>query len=157
MKTVKLKFPGTYAGLQEEVKLTGIYGKWRDLGNRKQFRAESGAILNWQQSTGIMSFQGPGLAAAEFEASLFLRAEGADGAPNSREIIPPELLDRLTVDKIDWKRGTLIDDEGRLWIDLILCRGGVEPKIGGEKKPVIVCGRRAPPIKPSTGHLRVVK
>jgi hypothetical protein len=157
MKTVKLKFPGTYASLQEEVKRIGICGKWRDLGNRKQFRAESNVILNWQQFTGTITFQGPGLAAAEFEASLFLRAEGADGDPNSREIIPPELLGGLTADKIDWERGTLIDDEGRLWIDLILCRGGVEPKIGGEKKPVIVCGRRAPPIKPSTGNLRIVK
>jgi len=124
MKMVKLNFPGTYAELQDEVKLTGIYGEWRDLGNRKQFCAGSGAILNWRQSTGTISFQGPGLAAAEFEASLFLRATGADEAPDGREIIPPELLGGLTGDRIDWKRGTLIDDEGRLWIDLILCRGG---------------------------------
>jgi hypothetical protein len=156
MKTVKLKFSGAYAKLQDEVKLTGIYGKWRDLGNHKQFRDDSGAILNWSQSTGTISFQGPGLAAAEFEASLFLHATGADEAPNDREIIPPELLGGLTADKLDWEGSTLIDDKGQLWIDLILCRGGVEPKIGGEIKPIIVCGRRAHPIKPS-GHLRIVK
>ncbi len=71
MKLMKLKFSGTYAELQDEVMLTGIAGEWRDLGNHKQFRADTGAVLNWWQSTGTISFQGPGLAAEEFEAKLF--------------------------------------------------------------------------------------
>lgn len=159
MQTVKLKFTGTFKELQHEVKHIGVYGNWRDLGNRKQFVANSGVILTWRQSTGTISFQGSGpglvveLEAAEFEAKLFLRAEGADEAPDSREIIPAVSFDP---DKIDWTHGSLIDDHGQRWVDLILCRGGGEPKIGGKIKPIIVCGRRAPPIKPS-GHLRIVK
>ena len=70
MKTMKLEcFSGTYAALQDEVKRTGIAGEWLDLGNHKQFRADTGAVLNWWQSTGTISFQG--LAAEEFEARLF--------------------------------------------------------------------------------------
>jgi hypothetical protein len=79
MKTVKLKFPGTYAELKDEVKLTGVYGQWRDLENCKQFRADSGAILNWWQSTGTITFQGLGLAAKEFEAKLSRAIDGVRG------------------------------------------------------------------------------
>ena len=62
-------FLGTYAALQDEVKLTGIAGEWRDLGNHKQFRADTGAVLNWWQSTGTISFQG--FAAEELRRSFF--------------------------------------------------------------------------------------
>lgn len=67
---MKMTFSGTYAELQDAVLLTGIYGEWRNLGNHKQFRADSGAILNWWQSTGSILFQGPGLVAEKFEAKL---------------------------------------------------------------------------------------
>jgi hypothetical protein len=65
-----MKFSGTYAELQDAVLRTGIYGEWRNLGNQKQYRSDIGAILNWWQSTGTITFQGPGLAADEFEAKL---------------------------------------------------------------------------------------
>lgn len=68
---VEMEFSGTYAELQDDVKLTGIYGEWRDLRNHKQFRADNGAILNWWQLTGAITFQGPSLAAEEFQAKLF--------------------------------------------------------------------------------------
>jgi len=84
---------------------TGIAGEWRDLGDHKQYRATTGAVLNWWQSTGAISFQG--VAAEEFEAKLFLRAAGED----DREIIPPQLLRGLTLDRVDWERSTLIDDD----------------------------------------------
>jgi hypothetical protein len=73
---MKMKFSGTYAELQDKVLLTGIAGEWRDLGNHKQFRADTGAILNWWQSTGTITFQGPGLAAEEFEAKLSRAIDG---------------------------------------------------------------------------------
>jgi hypothetical protein len=135
--SMKMTFSGTYEELQDDVKLTGIYGEWRDLGKHKQFRSDTGAILNWWQSTGAITFQGTGLAAEEFEAKLF------DAFGDGREIIPPELLRGLTADKIDWERSTLIDDEGRLWFDLMLSRDGVEAIKGGKKAPIFVCGRRA--------------
>ena len=134
---IKMTFSGTYEELQDDVKLTGIYGEWRDFGNHKQFRSDTGAILNWWQSTGAITFQGPGLATEEFEAKLF------DAVGDGREIIPPELLRGLTADKIDWERSTHIDDEGQLWIDLMLSRDDVEAIIGGEKAPIFVSGRRA--------------
>ena len=34
---MEMKFSGTYEELQDDVKLTGIYGEWRDLGDHKQF------------------------------------------------------------------------------------------------------------------------
>lgn len=63
-----MKFSGTYAELQDKLLLAGIDGQWRNLGNQKQFHADGGAILNWWKSSGTISFQGPGLAAKEFEA-----------------------------------------------------------------------------------------
>jgi hypothetical protein len=75
MQSVKLKFTGTYKELRHEVKHIGVYGTWRDLGNHKQFVANTGALLNWWQTTGTITFQGPGLAAAKFEAKLS-RANG---------------------------------------------------------------------------------
>ena len=44
---MKKRFRGTYAELQDQVMLTGIFGEWRDLANHKQFRGDNGAILNW--------------------------------------------------------------------------------------------------------------
>ena len=67
---MKKRFRGTYAELQDQVLLTGIFGEWRDLANHKQFRADDGAILNWWESTGTISLQGPHLAAEELEAAL---------------------------------------------------------------------------------------
>ncbi len=67
---MKMKFAGTYAELQDKLFLTGIDGEWRNLGNHKQFRADTGAILNWWQSTGTITFQGRGLVAEEFKAKL---------------------------------------------------------------------------------------
>lgn len=107
------------------------------------FRAETGAILNWEQSTGTISFQGPDLAAAVFEAKLFLCAMSDDQVVDDLEIIPPELLNEITSDRIDWERGSLIDDKGQLWIDLVLSNDAVEARLGGEKVPILVCGRRA--------------
>jgi hypothetical protein len=102
--------------------------------------------LNWWQSTGAITFQGPELAAEEFEANVL------DAFGDGRELIPPELLRGLTADKIDWERSTLIDDEGHLWIDVMPSRDGVEAISRGEKAPIFVCGRRAPPLSRRPGQ-----
>ena len=47
------KFWNNYEQLQKRIACTGIGGVWRDLGNQKQYRAETGAILNWWQSTNL--------------------------------------------------------------------------------------------------------
>ena len=67
---MKRKFVGTYADLRHRVSLTGIHGVWRDLGNQKQYRAKNGAIMNWWESGGTITFQGEDLAARKLEAAL---------------------------------------------------------------------------------------
>ena len=48
-----MKFYGYYEQLQNKLALTGIGGVWRDLDNQKQYVANTGAILNWWQSTNL--------------------------------------------------------------------------------------------------------
>ena len=93
MKTMKLKFTGSYGQLQDEVKQIGI-GEWRDLGNQKQFRSDTGAILNWWQSTGTISFQGRGgLAAMKFETKLSRAIGGGVRATIAAEASETKNLD----------------------------------------------------------------
>jgi len=67
------------ATLRDLVLLTGIDGEWAELGNHCQFRAVSGAILNFWKSTGTVSFQGPGVAAEEFKAIFLKHRQAAAG------------------------------------------------------------------------------
>jgi hypothetical protein len=67
---MKKRVLGTYAELKDKILLTGVYGEWRDLGNLKQYRTETGAILNWWESSKTIIFQGPHLAAVNLEAAL---------------------------------------------------------------------------------------
>ena len=56
---MKLKFFGDYKRLKSYVSRTGVDGQWRELKNGlRQFHAESGAILNWWESSGTIQFQG---------------------------------------------------------------------------------------------------
>jgi hypothetical protein len=63
-------FTGTYEELQAQMRRTRIAGVWRDLGNHKQFRAETGAILNWWESTKTLFAQGNPEAAKELMATF---------------------------------------------------------------------------------------
>jgi hypothetical protein len=75
---IVMKFYGYYEGLPNLLALTGIGGVWRDLGNQKQYVANTGAILNWWQSTNTVYFQGgPPAAKEELKAAFF--------AANSKE------------------------------------------------------------------------
>jgi hypothetical protein len=67
------------AAVRDLVLLTGVDGEWIEMGNHCQFRADSGAILNFWRSTGTINFQGPGLAAEEFRA-IFLKHRHATTA-----------------------------------------------------------------------------
>ena len=57
------------------VMLTGIAGEWRQGENLHQYRADSGAVLNWWKSTGTVTFQGPEAAAANLKTA-FLKFSG---------------------------------------------------------------------------------
>jgi hypothetical protein len=60
--------------LQYAVKRTRIPGEWMNLGNHRQFRAETGAMLNYWKTKGTITFQGRARAAAELKATLLRRA-----------------------------------------------------------------------------------
>jgi hypothetical protein len=78
---ILMKFYGYYEQLQNQLALTGIGGVWRDLGNQKQYVANTGAILNWRRSTKTVNFQGgPPAAKEELKAAFF--------AANSKEARP---------------------------------------------------------------------
>lgn len=75
-------FRGSYQDLQDKVLLTGVGGQWKDLGNQKQYRAETGAVLNWWGSSKTISFQGDKTEAEKFEA-IFNEGSGQSVNQNS--------------------------------------------------------------------------
>jgi hypothetical protein len=68
---MKRKFRGTFEELQELVTTTGIGGEWIDQTQVTQYRADSGAILNYWSSTGTVNFRGGPVAAEELETAMF--------------------------------------------------------------------------------------
>jgi hypothetical protein len=67
---VKLKFPGDFDDLRQVIVLIGIGGEWRKRENHHQYRATTGAVLNWWESTGTIMFQGPKSPAKDLEAAF---------------------------------------------------------------------------------------
>jgi hypothetical protein len=65
---------GDFNALRQVVALTGIAGEWTNEKNHRQFRAGSGAVLNYWKTTGTITFQGSERAAAELKAMLLRRA-----------------------------------------------------------------------------------
>lgn len=55
------KFNGTFQELKEKVTLTGVSGKWKECGQnsiQKQYKTNSGVILNWWETTKTLQVQG---------------------------------------------------------------------------------------------------
>jgi hypothetical protein len=67
---VKRRFPGDFDNLQQVVSVIGIRGVWRKRANHHQYRATTGAVLNWWKSTGTITFGGPESAAKDLEAAF---------------------------------------------------------------------------------------
>ena len=100
------KFQGSYADLRACLVRTGVGGEWQDLANQKQFRADNGAILNWWESTGSISFQGPPLPAQHLEVAFSReqkRGQGVEKKSGLRADMLEDLL--LTVDDREDERG----------------------------------------------------
>jgi hypothetical protein len=70
---VKRRFPGDFDDLRQVVSVIGIGGEWRKRENHHQYRAATGAVLNWWKSTGTIRFEGPESAAKDLEVA-FLNA-----------------------------------------------------------------------------------
>ncbi|PZP84126.1 MAG: hypothetical protein DI582_09630 [Azospirillum brasilense] len=66
------KFTGSYQDLQDKVLLTGIDGEWREINeNHKQYKAETGAVLNWWSSSKTIQFQGSPDKVTRFETAFW--------------------------------------------------------------------------------------
>jgi hypothetical protein len=56
---MSVKFQGSYVELQMCVARAGYSGDWRELSNgHRQYRTDDGAILNYWESSGTVTFQG---------------------------------------------------------------------------------------------------
>ena len=113
------KIRGNFEELQELVEATGIDGEWIERGQHKQYRADSGAILNFWESTGTVNFQGPEPAAQELEAAV-CRSDGkntkaARPQPNiSSSVVDDAVLQGLTSAIIENRVGPIFDDQSAL-------------------------------------------
>lgn len=117
------KFKGTFAELQDIVLLTGVGGEWRDLGIQKQYRAETGAILNWWSSSKTLNFQGSKDEAASLEAAFY-----AVNSPKAEGAVPVKLaLSNEPNTKVFVVYGH--DEGARNQLDAMLRRWGLEPLI----------------------------
>ena len=67
---MKRRFPGDFDNLQQVMSVIGSRGEWRKRENHHQYRATTGAVLNWWKSTGTIMFQGPTPAAKDLEAAF---------------------------------------------------------------------------------------
>jgi hypothetical protein len=65
---------GDFKALRKIVSLIGLEGKWIETKDVCQYRATGGAVLNYWESTGTITFQGPEFAAAELKAMVLRRA-----------------------------------------------------------------------------------
>jgi hypothetical protein len=69
---MSLKIRGNYRRLRKAVTRAGLNGSWRELKyGQKQYRTDDGGVLNWQETTGTISFQGVKTAAKEELAKAF--------------------------------------------------------------------------------------
>jgi hypothetical protein len=83
---MQIKFLGNYTKLKRCVSRTRLKGEWRDLENRhKQYRTGGGAVLNWWQATGTITFQGHGSAAKHLEQA-FIAVASAKGRIETKNL-----------------------------------------------------------------------
>ncbi len=114
-------FLGTFDELKKKVEQTKLSGEWKHLSNeQKQFKTKNGAILNWWESKGTVTFQGPPQIKVDFESKLL------------------PLLNTESVDKIepcvpDINRKIFVvyghDENARTQLDAMLRRWGLDPLI----------------------------
>lgn len=79
---------GSIEDLKAVVGMTGATGEWQEKGRGQwQFRCNDGAILNWWQTTGTISYQGPQTERQEFEQIVDLAIDNASA--NKPQQPPP--------------------------------------------------------------------
>jgi hypothetical protein len=67
-----IMFLGDLEKLKKCVARTSVTGQWRKIENHQvQFLTNDGAILNWWESTGTITFQGRKLAAEKLKTPIY--------------------------------------------------------------------------------------
>jgi hypothetical protein len=74
MKKSKQLMCGDFKVLRYAIRRTGVPGEWIKVDDYRQFRAETGAIVNYWPTTGTINFQGPKSAADELRSMVLKRA-----------------------------------------------------------------------------------
>ena len=110
------KCRGRFEKLRELVATTGISGEWVASKQQIQYRTDSGAILNYWESTGTVNFQGSPDSAKELEAAMFPASGGSTRACSlqlntRRTAIPDAGLQALTRSIIRNRVGPIFDHE----------------------------------------------
>lgn len=118
------KFDGPLERLQELIAATGLPGDWHDIEHGHQFRAKSGAKLNWYPSTGTVSYGGPGTARTELlEPVAAVAGESpASTAQTTAIAAAPAVPTRIFV-----VHGH--DETAREQLELVLHRLGLQPYV----------------------------
>jgi hypothetical protein len=88
-----IMFLGDLKKLKKCVALTSVDGRWRKIDHHQvQFCTDDGAILNWWESTGTITFQGRKLAVEKLKAP-FMRAALRRGLLKGKRDTDEEIAD----------------------------------------------------------------
>lgn len=118
------KFKGAIDELQ--ILVAGIEsGDWEVIENGHQFRAESGAKLNWYPSTGTCQIQGPKEQREAFQAALEAALDTSASAPSSARTKAPISTSTPQDTQIFLVHGH--DLVAREQLELVLHKLGLEP------------------------------
>ncbi len=138
------KFTGTYQQLKDKVLLTGINGEWKECGadnNQKQYRTDTGIILNWWESSKTLQIQGTtGKERDKFEDLL---SKALNNEINQQENISSYPVSTF-IPSINTKKIFIVhghDDSSLGELELFIRRLGLEPYIlknAGESGKTII-------------------
>lgn len=121
------KFNGTYQDLKDKIFLTGINGNWKELANsQKQYKTDTGIVLNWWETSKTISIQGPnGINKEKFEDALYkvLNGEVVSEISTPQAMFTPSAANK----KIFIVHGH--DEDALRDLDLFLMKLGLEPYI----------------------------
>lgn len=137
------KFNGTFEELKKKVLHMGISGAWKECGtngNQKQYKTETGIILNWWETSKTLQIQGPtGNNKNRFEELLYKSLNNE--LPTAENIETPHnsFVPSTSAKKIFIVHGH--DDTALQQLELFLRRLDLEPYIlknaGGSGKTII--------------------
>ena len=133
------KFAGDFAELKAIVDGLNSPGEWAEEVNKRVFRSEDGAVLNWWPSTGTLQFQGTMEPRQRLKDAVTRALSSADSAlavtddyveANSTANLPTSTKPELSASEGQSKQVFVVhghDDVAREQLELILHRLGLQP------------------------------